>query len=32
MVKTAGLNAQLKTSNIDALESKISYTQTEDAW
>ena len=32
MVKTAGLNMQSQNSTVDALESKISYTQTDDAW
>lgn len=32
MVRTAGLNMQSQTSTVDALESKISYSQTDDAW
>jgi len=32
MVKTAGLNMQSQNTNIDALESRISYAQTDDAW
>ena len=32
MVRTAGLNTQSQNTNIDALESRISYSQTDDAW
>ena len=32
MVKTAGLHTQSQNTNIDALESRISYSQTDDAW
>ena len=32
MVRTAGLHTQSQNSNIDVLETRISYTQTDDAW
>ena len=32
MVRIAGLNTQSQNTNIDALESRISYSQTDDAW